>query len=137
MAYVVQRVTLMNHDATGRASVVLVQITNQATFTECMQAFCDGGGINEVARTQCTRNVIIDRPQTNSPLHHGVRNADILFVREKSRTIFLAKKSKFSSQVFSLVDRHRSLENIKNILDEGKTITPDGHVLYCWQSPTF
>lgn len=29
------------------------------------------------------------------------------------------------------------LENIKNILDEGKTITPDGHVLYCWQSPTF
>ena len=41
----------------------------------------------------------------------GGRNMDDdLLLEKKSRTIFLAKKSKFSSQVYSFVDRCRSLQ---------------------------
>lgn len=34
-----------------------------------MKAFCDGGGIDEVALTDLTRNVAVDALQLNLPLH--------------------------------------------------------------------
>lgn len=46
VADVLQRVALMNHDFTGRACVVILQMFDQAALTKCMQTFGDRGGVD-------------------------------------------------------------------------------------------
>lgn len=53
----------MNHDATVGTPVAAEEVLDNATFTECMKTFSDGGSIDEEAIAETTTNIRVQIPQ--------------------------------------------------------------------------
>lgn len=50
----------MHHDAACWALVAVEEMLHDAAFAKCVQALCDGGGIDEEAAAKCAADVRVE-----------------------------------------------------------------------------
>lgn len=95
------RLCLMNNNSTSGTSVTVEKVLHNATFTKCVEALCDGGGVNEKTAAETTayvREELVQRQRlfirvTVGLLHRHIR-VSVASKRHQSHLHFTANDSK-------------------------------------------
>jgi hypothetical protein len=59
----------MDYSTAHGAIVVILQVLHNAGFAKCVQAFCNGCGINQIPSTEATGDVLVDVQYLYRVLH--------------------------------------------------------------------